>query len=260
MAATLTSLACGPQGTNQGNTGQTLLLNATGGGLTGTTIRAKIGSRTVTATGVSDTQISCTVPGGCGVASVIAIIDGVASSSLPFYYIPGPTGAAISPAEGPAASPPQITISGDNLLTVNQATFGGVAGTGTAASGDNAAVSTPAAMTAVGASPWFQSVSVAVRTAGGSATLSDTFNAYDTPTVTTLTPNSGSGGTEVVVDGSAFVGDTLQITFGGVQAEFTAISDTQLLATAPTDGLTGAADVVVTTPGGSSTAVTFTYP
>lgn len=251
--AVITSLACGPQGTNQGNTGQTLLINGTA--LTGATT-AKIGTRTVPATvNGGGTQASCSVPGGCGVQNVTV----GTSNALPFYYIPGPTLSSISPTEGSAATPTAIALSGNGLLTTGQVSFGGTPTTvPPTIDNDNQVTATPDAIAEVGANPWFQFVDVAVRTAGGTATLTSALVAYDTPVVTTLNPTSGSAGIEVTLTGEAFVSGGIQVTFGGVQAEFTAISDTEILATAPT-GPTGAVDVVVVTPGGSSAAVTFTY-
>lgn len=255
--ATITSIACGPQATNQGNTGQTMLINAAGGGLTGSTV-ARIGTRTVPVTVVSDTQVQCTVPGGCGVANVAVLTGSVLSNSLPFYYIPGPTLSDIEPVEGSAATPPPVTISGDNLLTANQASFDGTAVAVTPV-GNTAALATPGPLPEVGASPWIQSVSVAARTAGGTGTLDGTFVAYDTPTITALAPASGTAFTEVVITGTAYVSNAITVTFDGVQAEFMAISDTQLLAYAPDGIAAGDVDVVVSTPGGASAAETFTY-
>ncbi|GAA2428263.1 hypothetical protein GCM10010191_46620 [Actinomadura vinacea] len=257
--ATITSLACGPQATNQGNTGQTLLINGTA--LTGATA-AKIGTRTVSVTvNGGGTQATCTVPSGCGVQNVTITATSGTSNARPFYYISPPNLSGIDPVEGSAATPAPIAISGDSLLTTNQVSINGDPTTAPpTVSSDNLVTATAdvGAITPVGANPWFQSVDVSVRTAGGTATLADAFLAYDTPVVTTLTPDTGPAGTEVVIDGQAFVSDSIQVTFDGVQADLTALSDVQLLATAPT-GPTGAVDVVVTTPGGSSAAVTFTY-
>jgi hypothetical protein len=256
--ATITSLACGPQATNQGNTGQTLLINGTA--LTGATT-ARIGTRTVAVTvNVGGTQATCTVPGGCGVQNVTITAPSGTSNAVPFYYIAGPTVASISPVEGSAATPTPISISGNSLLTTNQVSFNGDP---TAAAptivGDSQITATPDAITPVGANPWFQAVDVAVRTAGGTGTLTDVLPVYDTPVVDTLTPDTGPAGTEVVIDGEAFVSNSIEVTFDGVQADFSALSDVQIVATAPV-GPTGAIDVVVSTPGGDSTPVTYTYP
>lgn len=255
--ATITSLACGPQGTNQGNTGQTLLINGTD--LLGATT-ARIGTRTVTATvNVEGTQVTCAVPGGCGVQNVTVTATSGTSNALPFYYVAGPTLAGVSPTEGSAATPGPVVLHGDGLLTTNQVTFNGIpTPDDPIINSDSRITATPAALAPVGANPWFQTVDVAVRTAGGTDALNDVFVAYDTPLITDLTPDTGSAGIDVVMEGQAFVSDSIQVTFDGVQAEFAALSDTQLVATAPA-GPTGAVDVVVITPGGASAPATFTY-
>lgn len=86
-------------------------------------------------------------------------------------------------------------------------------------------------------------------------------SASDTPTVTAISPNSGStaGGTSVTISGTNF-GGTSAVTIGGVAAtSVTLSSPTTLTATTPT-GTLGAADVVVTAPGGTGTGTgLFTY-
>jgi hypothetical protein len=256
--ATITSLACGPQATNQGNTGQTLLINGTA--LTGATT-ARIGTRTVSVSvNVGGTQATCIVPGGCGVQNVTITAPSGTSNAAPFYYIASPTLASVSPVEGSAATPTPIAIFGSSLLTTNQVSFDGdPTATAPTINSDGQVTATPDAITPVGANPWFQSVDVSVQTAGGTASLAGVLTVYDTPVVTTLTPDTGPAGTEVVIDGEAFVSNSIEVTFDGVQADFAALSDVQIIAIAPA-GPTGAVDVVVSTPGGDSTPVTYTYP
>jgi hypothetical protein len=62
-------------------------------------------------------------------------------------------------------------------------------------------------------------------------------------------------GTPVTLTGTGFTGAT-GVTFAGVAATFTVLSDTQISATAPGGSATG--NVVVTTPGGSTGPQTFT--
>lgn len=76
------------------------------------------------------------------------------------------------------------------------------------------------------------------------------------PTVDTLTPDTGAAASTVVIDGDNFNGAT-SVTFDGTPATFTIVNGKQIEAVVPALGA-GAVDVVVTTPFGSSTAVTFT--
>ncbi|WP_158664919.1 putative Ig domain-containing protein [Pseudomonas sp. SWI44] len=72
------------------------------------------------------------------------------------------------------------------------------------------------------------------------------------PTVTSLSPTSGStsGGTSVTISGTGFTGAT-GVAFGGNAATFSVNSDTSITATTPS-GSAGTVPVVVTTAAGSS--------
>ncbi|MBP2708544.1 IPT/TIG domain-containing protein [Microbispora sp. RL4-1S] len=256
MAPVITTLSAAPQGTNQGSYGQTLTI--TGTGLTGST-GVRIGTRTVTPGTVTATQVTCVLPSACGPTTVSVVAPSGTSNALPFYYIDPPFVSGVAPVEGSAATPSAVTFTGESLLTTNRIQFGTVTGTlTTPVTSDVSVTATPIAVTPLGANPWFQSFGAAVRTAGGTATVTNAIALFDTPTVTDLNPNTGSAGTLVIITGTAFVGSAVSVTFDGVDADFTPNSDTVIIATAPT-GPTGAIDVVVTTPGGGSTPVTFTY-
>ena len=77
--------------------------------------------------------------------------------------------------------------------------------------------------------------------------------AHAQPTVTTLNPQSGAIGTEVIVSGSSLLNATA-VTFNGVSAVINLIdgSGQFLLAVVPPGATTG--PVTVTTPGGSATS------
>jgi hypothetical protein len=256
MAPVITSLSAAPQNTNQGGYGQTLTVNGTG--MIGTT-SAKIGARSVTASSnPAGTVVTCLVPSGCGPTTVSVVSPTGTSNGLPFYYIDPPFVSGLAPTEGSAETPVPVVIAGTTLLTTNRVQFSGVTGTLTPPTSDAQVTATPLAIAELGASPWFQTRDVSVRTAGGSVTLTNAVLLFDTPTVTDLAPDTGAAGTEVIITGTAFVGSAVNVSFDGVDADFTLNSDTQILATAPA-GPAGAVDVVVTTPGGSSVAATFTY-
>ena len=71
------------------------------------------------------------------------------------------------------------------------------------------------------------------------------------PAVTALTPESGPIGTVVRLTGTGFTGGTA-VTFNGVPAAHTVVSDTQITTTVPAGTTTG--PVRVTTPGGTATS------
>jgi hypothetical protein len=99
---------------------------------------------------------------------------------------------------------------------------------------------------------------VTVLTPGGTSNgASYTYAAI--PTLTSVSPSTGpeSAGNTVTLAGAALTGATA-VSFGGVQASsFTVDSDTQVTATVPAG--TGTASVTVTTPGGTSGGVSYTY-
>jgi hypothetical protein len=82
------------------------------------------------------------------------------------------------------------------------------------------------------------------------------------PTISSLAPTTGptTGGTTVSITGANFTGATA-VSFGGLAASFTVVSDTQINAVSPAH-VAGAADIRVTTPNGTSAntaADDFTY-
>jgi hypothetical protein len=102
-------------------------------------------------------------------------------------------------------------------------------------------------------------VGVSVTTAGGTNN-GLTYIYVDLPTVTTVTPASGStsGGTAVTITGTN-LDSTDSVTFGGTPAPFAVVNATTLSVVTP-PGTAGAVDVVVTNPAGSDTATgAFTY-
>jgi hypothetical protein len=83
------------------------------------------------------------------------------------------------------------------------------------------------------------------------------------PSIYSISPTSGShaGGTTVFLTGKYFTGAT-SVTFGGVSASFTVVSDTSIQVTAPAGSTGSTVHIVVTNGGGSSpptNADKFTY-
>ncbi|WP_349627825.1 IPT/TIG domain-containing protein, partial [Rhodopseudomonas sp. BR0C11] len=96
---------------------------------------------------------------------------------------------------------------------------------------------------------------------GTSATgSSDQFTYIAAPTITGISPSSGStgGATSVTISGTNLSGVT-SVTVGGASATLGTNTSTSIVITTPS-GTAGARDVVVTTAGGSATATGgFTY-
>ncbi|GKQ36613.1 hypothetical protein ALMP_31530 [Streptomyces sp. A012304] len=103
-------------------------------------------------------------------------------------------------------------------------------------------------------------MNVTVTTSQGTSTQSVPFT-YVTggPSLTSLSPTQGSvsGGTTVTLTGTNLSGATA-VSFGGTPASFTVTSATQITAVSPAHAA-GGVPVTVTTSGGTSNALTFTY-
>jgi hypothetical protein len=140
-------------------------------------------------------------------------------------------------------------------------TFGGVNAT-------NYTVNSPTKITAVAPAHVAGSVRVQVTAAGGSTanTAADdyTYAAIVVPTITTLTPTSGVGGTSVLITGTGFVGlsGASAVTFGGTNATSYLVTDANHLTAVAPAHAAGSVRVQVTALGGTTPdtpADDFTY-
>jgi hypothetical protein len=241
-----------PISPNQGSTGGGTLVTITGTNLSGTTA-VKFGNKSATSiTNVSPTQVTAVSPSGTGTVGVTVTTPGGTSNPVSFYYVGAPFKSSLGASVGPLAGGNTITINGVGLSTASSVSFGGVTATPTVVSDSQLSVTVPAG---AAAGP----VGVSVTTAGGTNN-GLTYVYVDTPTVTTVVPDSGptSGGTAVTITGTN-LDSTDSVTIGGTPAPFAVLSATTLSVVTP-PGTAGAADVVVTNPAGSDTAVgAFTY-
>ncbi|MBB6732830.1 IPT/TIG domain-containing protein, partial [Cohnella zeiphila] len=204
----------------------------------------------------SATQITAVAPAGTAgaVDIVVTTPGGSATETGGFTYVAAPTITQLNPTSGSDAGGTSVTITGTGLGSATSVTFDGTP----AASFQ---VDSATQITAVAPAGTAGAVDVVVTTPGGSAMAAEGFTYFASPTITSLSPTTGSnaGGTSVTITGTDFTGATA-VTFGGTPAaSFQVDSATQITAVAPA-GSAGPVDVVVTTPGGSATAAGgFTY-
>jgi len=163
-----------------------------------------------------------------------------------------PTIGTVVPDVGSVAGGQSITITGTNFVNgLTAVSIGGVAATVTAATATSLTVTTP--VNTAGA----KTVIVTV-TGATPVERANSFTYFAVPTTTGINPVSGTGGTTVVITGTNFTGATA-VAFGPTAAtSYTVNSAFQITAVAPTRSA-GAANVVVTTPGGATVAAVFTY-
>src|SRR6476661_7942593 len=161
---------------------------------------------------------------------------------------------SLTPSSGPAAGFNSVIITGSGFSGVGPlgVRFGTTATTFT--------IDSNTQITAI-APPGTGTVNVTVQALldGTSNPLPYTYGAV-VPTLTSISPVSGSaaGGTTVVLTGTNLTGATA-VSFGGTPAtSFTVNSSTQITAVAPAHSV-GTVSVKVTTAGGTSNGVSYTY-
>ncbi|MEV7180304.1 IPT/TIG domain-containing protein [Kitasatospora sp. NPDC093679] len=159
-----------------------------------------------------------------------------------------PALSSLTPGQGPAAGGTIVTLTGSNLTGASAVTFGSTAATSfTVVSATQITATAPPGP----AGP----VQVTVTTSGGTSN-GLAFFLLNAPALTAVTPSQGPGGS-VVLTGTNLLAAS-GVSFGGTPAvSFSVISSTQISALAPVGS--GTVAITVTTPGGTSNGVPFTY-
>jgi hypothetical protein len=202
---------------------------------------------------VNDTTVTATSPiGNLGTVNVTVTTAGgttAVNTADRYTYVvpPVPTVTGITPTSGPSPGGTAVTVTGTGFTGATAINFGAA----------NPAifwtVNSPTSITVTAPSAPIGVVDVTVTTPGGTSVTSTadrfTFFAPPRPAVTGVSPTSGPNGTFVTITGTNFAGATV-VSFGGASATFTVNDPSTIYATAPTGS--GAVDVTVTTPGGTS--------
>ena len=218
----------------------------------------------------SATRITVMSPAGKGTVNVIVTTpDGRSAATMVGHFIyratsaprlPNPSVTGISPASGGSAGGTAVTISGTHLNGTTEVSFGGAVATIISDSTTQITVSSPAGT---------GTVNVTVTTMGGTSAATTvgrfTYKKANQsppppahPSVTGISPASGpaAGGTKVTIGGTNLNGAT-GVSFGGAAGRIISDSGTQITVTSPAGK--GTVNVTVTTKGGTSGAVHFTY-
>jgi len=226
--------------------------------VTGTSFGDTQGSSTVTFNDVvaspsswSNTSITVPVPLAATTGDIVVTINGFSTNGRPFPVVPNIT--AIGPTTGLIGS--SVTISG---LTFGQTQgFGGVTFNGVSASVQSWSDSSIAVLVPSGAT----SGNVVVTDHQLLASNGVNFNVITppVPAISFISPDAGRAGIGVTISGSNF-GATQSggsVTFNGLPATINSWSDNSIGTSAPAGVHSGA--VVVTTAGGASNGVQFTF-
>ncbi|HEY6294241.1 MAG TPA: IPT/TIG domain-containing protein, partial [Streptosporangiaceae bacterium] len=215
---------------------------------TGVSFGGKAGSITAD----SSTSITATSPAGSGTVNVTVTTKGgtsATSSADQFTYkTPAPTVSSVSPTSGPTGGGTSVTISGQNLSGATGVSFGSTAATINSDSSTAITVTSPAGS---------GSVNITVTTPGGSVGAGQFTYTVPAPTVTALRPASGNGGT-VYILGTNLSGAT-SVHFGSTEVTINSDSSGEIVVTVPAINCGGTVNVTVTTPGGTSGAVQYTF-
>ena len=203
---------------------------------------------------VSSTTITATTPAGSGTVTVTVTVSGQSGSlTSGFTYVVVPTISSVTPNNGGTAGGTAVTITGTNFAAGATVTFGGTAAT-------NVAVVNSTTITATSPAHALGAVTVTVTVSGQSGNLTNGFTYVAPPTVTSVSPSSGStlGGTAVTITGTNFAAGAT-VTFGSAAAtNVVVVSSTTITATTPA-GSAGAATVTVTNLGALAGSLTNGY-
>lgn len=187
----------------------------------------------------ADSQITATVPAAATTGPIsVNTPGGSVTSSVPFYLPPRLT--SFTPATGPVGT--AVTLSGTNFTGVSSVTFAGANSTTISAPVTSLVATQMTVLVPTNAISGL----VTVTTPGG--IIASTGNFTVTPKVDSFTPLLGPVGTTVTVRGQSFTNATA-VRFNGVNAGFSSVTDTQLVAVVPIGASTGPLTVV--TPDGT---------
>jgi hypothetical protein len=201
----------------------------------------------------NDGVVTATSPAGSlGNVHVLVTTAGGTSATSPadqFTYTvpPVPIVSSVSPTSAPSTGGTPVTVTGTGFTGASAVNFG----TGNPAIFYN--VDSPTSITVTAPSGSTGIVDVTVTTPGGTSPTSAadqyTYTVPPKPVVSGVSPTSGPNGTLVTITGSNFAGATA-VNFGGATSTFNVSNPSTITATAPSGS--GAVDVTVVTPGGTS--------
>lgn len=201
--------------------------------------------------------------GAVDVVATTYIAAASATLTNGYTYYDVPTITSVLPAAGDADGGTSVTIQGTSFMAGTQVFFDGVPATGETPSGDGQSLVCVAPAHAVGG-PF----AVTVTNAYGSVIQANAFTYYADPTIGTINPPHGpdnggppAGFLNIAITGSNFVQGATTVTFGAVGTVPGTVNlmGDSLTCVPPGPTAAGPVNVVVNTPGGSTTSLVYTY-
>ncbi len=232
-----------------GLVGASVTISGTNFGASPGASTVKFNGTTASPTSWSATSIAVPVPTGATTGNVVVTVGGASSNGVSFAVLVPPSVTSLTPNSGTVGT--SVTIAGANFGTsqgTSTVAFNGTAATPTSWTATSIAVPVPAGAT----------TGNVVVTVGGLASNAVNFTVVVPPSITTLTPNSGTVGTSVTIAGANFgaTQGTSTVTFNGIATTPTSWSATSIAAPVPNGAATG--NVIVTVNGVASNGVAFT--
>lgn len=196
---------------------------------------------------VSDTTITASVPNLATTGPIQVYVGNKVATSADDFIVtdknppPAPTLLGFSPTSGPVGT--NVTVTGTNFTNVSSVAFNGTGANFTVNSSTEIVTQVPVNAT---------TGPLSVTTATGTATSSTSFTVIpnNQPTITSFSPTSGAAGTTVILSGTNLTGAT-SVEFNGTKAQFSIVSDTNVITQVPANATTG--PIRVTTPSGTAT-------
>lgn len=222
----------------------------TGTGLSGATGVLFGGVPALDFTVLSPTRVSAVVPPGPPGAVQVRVVThgGTSAPGVFYFYVVAPFLTGLTPDLAPTTGGNTVTITGTGLALTSAVRFGTTPVAFTVLSDSQVSAVAPAGS---------GTVEVTLTTPGGIS--NSVYYAYlSAPAIEALAPAEGPevGGNTVLITGS-LLASTTDVFVGLAPAVFTALSDTQVVAVMPAG--TGTAPVTVTTAGGTSNSLPYTY-
>jgi hypothetical protein len=193
--------------------------------------KVTLGTKTMTITSKSGTQLKVTVPNGGATGTITVTTPSGSATITPFTVTFSIT--SLSPLSGPHGT--VVTINGVGFNASSVVKFNGVVAT------NQVLVSSTRLRATVPPTASSGPVTVTNTTAPTGtvqAATHYTVTADVAPTVTSFSPGSGAVGDPVTITGVHFSGAST-VKFGNVNATFHVVSDTQISTTVPSGAVTG---------------------
>ncbi|MFE6677912.1 IPT/TIG domain-containing protein [Streptomyces sp. NPDC057729] len=238
---------------NQGSVDGGNTVTLTGTGFTGAT---SVGFGAVAAAFIaaSATQVTTIAPAAsAGTVNVTITTPGGTSAGIPYTYVAGPVLSGVAPAQGPLAGGNSVTLSGTGFTGATSAHFGVNAAS-------SFTVVSPTQLTASAPTGGPGPVAVTVTTPAGTSTQPVSYYYLGAPVLNAISAASGqvAGGNSVTLTGTNLLQATA-VRFGATAATtYTIVSATEIRVVVP-PGAAGTVPVTVTTPGGTSNSVAYSY-